>query len=182
MEPYRTHEVRWFWKGPIPDAMQAWFDGLGPSVEAESRTDRYLAPTSDALGVKLREGYVEAKRREDKVGQLAAGRVEATVEAWAKWSFDLADTPVPEGGWVAVAKRRRQRHRQAEGAVCALELATLEVEGETWGSVCLEAHGPDADARRTALEEAARTWLGHDDAPALAADDAMGYPAWLLSR
>ncbi len=180
--PYRTHEVRWFWPGPIAGEVEAWFGRLGPAVEPESRTDRYLAPTSDALGVKLREGNVEAKRREGTVGGLAAGGAEAEIEAWAKWSFDLVDAPVPDDGWVVVKKTRRQRVRQTAGAACALELATLEVAGETWTSICLEAHGPDADARRAALEAGARAWLDRPDAPALSPDAARSYPAWLRSR
>lgn len=182
MLPYRTHEVRWFWKGPIAADVEAWFKALGPASEPESRTDRYLEPTSDALGVKLRSGNVEAKRREGTAGRLAVAHAEATVEAWAKWSFALAEAPVPAEGWVAVAKTRRQRARHAAGAVCALELAVLEVEGETWTSVCLEAHGPDAEAQRAAIDAGAHDWLDRPDAPALPVEAAMGYAAWLRSR
>ena len=182
MTPYRTHEVRWFWRGPIAAPTQAWFDRLGPAVEAETRTDRYLEPTSDALGVKLREGFVETKRREGRDGRLTLGSADAPVETWAKWSFPRADERVPEERWVSVAKTRRQRQRGAAGAACVLELATLDVEGETWTSLCLEAHGPDAEARRAALDEAARAWLSRADAPVLGAAHAMGYPAWLRSR
>ncbi len=182
MTPYRTHEVRWFWRGPISDAVEAWFAALGPAAEVESRTDRYLEPVSDALGVKLREGNVEAKRREGEDGRIAAGPVEAVVERWAKWSFSLVETPVPDDGWVTVVKTRRQRIRRAPTAACALELATLEVDGGTWTSVCLEAHGPDPDARRAVLAHGARTWLDRPDAPPLPAHTAMSYPAWLRSR
>ena len=175
MDPYRTAEVRWFVRGPVPPQVRAWFDALGPGVEAESRTDRYLAPTGDALGVKLREGRVEAKRRAGTLGPLADAQGEA--ESWAKWSFETPDATDGDE-WVAVAKTRRQRH--ADG--CALELAEVVVEGAAWWSVCLEATGPTDDARLSALRDGARRWLARPDAPALTASAARGYPAWLRRR
>ena len=177
MRPYHTLEVRWFWRGDA-GAVGAWFSDLGPPVASESRTDRYLGPTSDDLGVKLREGRVEAKRREGAEGTLP-GRPE-TVAAWAKWSFPILGRPIPDGGWVEVAKTRRQRAVHLAGAACALELSGLQVEGETWGSLCLEAHGPTPAARREALDEAVRQWLA--DPPPLGDALASGYPAWLRAR
>ena len=180
--PYRSAEVRWFGRGEIPDAVEAWFAGLGEPVEAEARTDRYLAPTSDALGVKLREGQVETKRRDSVLGPLRVGASEAEVETWTKWSFTLAGA-VPGGvaeaagdfgdGWIAVAKSRRQRYH----GDAALELSRLEVAGQAWWSVCLEASGPDPAA---ALADAARQWLA--SAPPWPETQACGYPAWLRAR
>ncbi|WP_420456012.1 hypothetical protein [Rubrivirga sp.] len=179
MEPLRTAEARWFVRGPISPALWAWFDALGEPVEAESRTDRYLAPTDDGLGVKLREGHVEAKRREGTAGRLAMGRAEATIEAWAKWSFPLADTPDVGESWVEVAKTRRQRSLTASGGTCRIELSEVTVGTATWASVCLEADGPTALARRAALLAGARRWLDAEAAPTLPAAAARGYAAWL---
>ena len=180
MTTYRSAEVRWFGRGEIPPPVEAWFAGLGARPETETRTDRYLAPTSDALGVKLREGQVEAKRRQSTLDRLAVGETAATVELWAKWSFPLAE-PVEEIGddWVAVTKSRRQRHAEPAGEAgeCALELSRLAVDGQAWWSVCLEATGPDPAA---ALADAAGRWLA--GAPPLPASEARGYPAWLRMR
>ncbi|MGB3544970.1 hypothetical protein [Rubrivirga sp.] len=191
MRAYRTAEVRWFMPGAIPPAVRDWFDALGPgsspgqAPEAETRTDLYLAPTSDALGVKLRDGRVEAKRRTGTLGllDLEGGPVE--VEAWAKWSFETPTalesrqaSEANEAGWIPVEKTRRQRH--ADG--CALELSRIVLEGEDWWSVCLEATGADDAERRSALEAGARRWLAIEDAPSLASSDAAGYPAWLRAR
>ena len=180
VHPYRTAEARWFLRGPVPEPVRAWFDALGPPPETEARTDRYLAPSSRRLGVKVREGRVEAKRRDGPAGHLRVGRAASDVTLWSKWSFELAADAEPVGPWVEVAKRRRQR--EAAGGACALELAEVTVEGEAWWSVCLEATGPTDAARRTALVEAAGPWLGRDDAPALPDEAALGYPAWLLAR
>lgn len=168
MEAHRTAEVRWFMSGPIPPAARDWFDGLGLEAEAETRTDHYLEPASDALGVKVREGRVEAKRRTGTLGQLGAS---TEVEAWAKWSFETPTALEDADEWVEVAKTRWQRH--ADG--CALELSEIDLEDATWWSVCLEAVGTDDAARRAALEAGARRWLG--SAPELTGP--MGYPAWL---
>ena len=180
MDPFPTTEARWFLRGSIPAAAAAWFEALGAPVEPESRTDRYLRPTSDGLGVKVREGSLETKRREDRLGPLGAGASAGAVESWVKWSFDLAAPADPETGWVAVGKTRRQRQRRVAGGVCSLELAEVTAGGETWWSVCLEAFGRTAGARRDALDAAARAWLDRPDAPALPAEASMGYAAWLM--
>ncbi|WP_412061721.1 hypothetical protein [Rubrivirga sp. IMCC45206] len=175
-----TLEVRWFRPGPIPGAVTAWFASLGDPPDEEARTDRYLAPSSDALGVKLREGRLEMKRRAGAAGPVAAGAARATAEAWTKWSFALAESVGPlDGPWLAVAKRRRQYVLELAGGSCALELSTVTVAGAAWWSVCLEAEGTSPHARRAALAAGAARWLAVPDAPALAAADAQGYPAWL---
>lgn len=176
--PYRTHEVRWFHRGPLPDEVDAWFSALGDPVSVEARTDRYLSGVGDAVGMKVREGRVEAKRRDGAAGPFRAGRVEAEAEVWSKWLFPAEGDPAPSG-WVAVRKRRRQRRVAAAGGSCAVEVSEVEADGETWWSVCLEASGRSADARAAALGKAGALWLDRDDAPDLRPEDAMGYPAWL---
>lgn len=173
-----TLEARWFLPGAIPETAAAWFDSLGPDVTPESRTDRYLVPTeSNDLGLKVREGRVEAKQRTRTLrATLANGRV----EAWRKWSLGTADAH-PEPGWLGVAKTRRQRHVRIAGrARCSLELAALAVGSETWWSVCLEASGETAAARWRALRAGAERWgVGE---LALPPDASKGYPEWLRAR
>ena len=173
-------EVRWFLPGPIPDAAQAWFDLLGAPVEAASRTDRYLVPTeSDDLGVKMREGRIEAKQRTGRGQRGQWGSAEAVPESWRKWALGLAmDAPLAPG-WVDVSKTRRQRWVPLRGAACALELAVVQLGAATWWSLCLEAAGGTGEARQRVFREAARRWLDHPKAPALPAAAALGYPAWL---
>ncbi len=182
-----TAEVRWIVRGTIPPAVEAWFDALGAPADPERRTDRYLAPTDAALGLKWRDGAsgtsggpaVEPKRRDAVGDALRAGRAEASVETWAKWSLPTAaDAP---DDWIAVEKERRQRGIGTPDAGCALELTVLKVGGEAWWTVALEATGADDAARTHSLADGAAQWLDRDDAPTLAAADAMSYPAWLLS-
>ena len=173
-------EVRWFVRGPLAPEAEAWFASLGPDVADETRTDRYLVPTeSDDLGLKIREGTVQAKQRVGAFGMrpLAPGAC-GGVEAWRKWTLGSAGT-VPGEGWIDVVKSRRQRPVVLLGrhARCALELSELDARGEAWWSVCLEASGASPRARWMALRESARLWLRA--APSLNEEHAMGYPAWL---
>lgn len=174
-----TLEVRWFLPGPLPETVDTWFARFGPPVAPETRTDRYLTPTDDALGVKLRDGALEPKRRDAVLGPLAVGRAAGTVEAWTKWSFALADAATPGAGWVAVTKTRRQREIEVGRARCHLDLTEVTVGDGAWWSVCLEADGATAAERRVALGAGAARWLGTDDAPDLSAETSMSYPAWL---
>lgn len=174
-------EARWFMPGPLPPEAAAWFESLGPSVTPEARTDRYLVPVrSEELGLKVREGAVQAKQRTAALGlrPLAPGAV-GRVEAWRKWTLGTSEQ-TPEAGWIDVAKVRRQRTLVlVPGAArCALEVSEIEAGGEAWWSVCLEASGARGGGRWRALRAAARRWLG--SGPALAAEASEGYPAWLL--
>lgn len=167
-----TAEVRWFSVGPIPNAVTAWYDAHGPASPVDRRTDHYLDPTDAALGVKVRSGRVEAKRRQSV---LAARHAGARVERWTKWSFPLAGGAYPDTGWVAVEKARRQRGHRLAGGVCGIELTTVHLGPDAWWTVGLEATGPDPEA---ALAAGAARWLA--DAPPLG--EPLGYPAWLLAH
>jgi len=173
-------ELRWFLSGSVPDAAKRWFEALGPDVELESRTDRYLIPTeSDDLGLKVREGRVEAKQRTGREEERCWGHAEACPEAWRKWTLGLATHASLTPGWVDVSKTRRQRWVQRDGAGCALELAEVVLDGAVWWSICLEASGGTPGSRQLVFQEAAARWLGRSGAPALPVGAAFGYPAWL---
>lgn len=185
--PTRTAEARWFGRGPVPSAVEAWFASLGPVPTPEVRTDRYLAPTDAGLGVKLRRGddgtlMVEAKRREATGSRVEAGPARAPVETWTKWSFPLADSGALPQDWIQVGKQRRQHHQGSPEAGCSLELTMLTVSGETWWTVALEATAADAASRERLLRHAAARWLGAAGALPLGPDRAQGYPAWLQAR
>ena len=199
--PFETAEVRWFAPGPIPDAVAAWFDALGPAAAPASRTDRYLVPVSaDEPGVKLREGRLEVKQRVRSLGPEVLGAAEGVVETWRKWGLALAPhaaAPSAASGWVDVEKTRRLRgfaldaggalapvppeDQYADGAV-ALELSTLVVEGAAFWSVCLEANGADEAARLGTLRRVGRRVLAAAPEGALPRARSVGYPAWLASR
>lgn len=173
-----TVELRWFTPGPVPPAAAAWFDALVPVACVETRTDRYLAPAHDGCGRKLREGRAEVKQRLGTGARLDYGAAAGTPETWEKEVVEA----LPDREAVDVAKRRRTRRTELPDGICTLELAAVELRGEAWWTVCLEATSPSGGDPGRALREAARRWLTHPATPDLPAEAARGYPAWLRER
>ena len=199
---YATVEVRWFYRGPIPPPVKAWFERGGPGVERQPvRVDHYLQlPSGDNLNIKLRQGRIEIKRRTaparmTQFHERAAG----AVEAWQKWSFELAAPDSagtrclsPPSAWIPVRKARRLRTYQVTGGLagaaepasetpdrgCEVELTHVDVLGETWWTLAFEAFGPEAGLQETLLLVAERVF-GDDEPPQLRANASYGYAAWL---
>lgn len=189
--------MRWFYPGAMPQPVTGWFDALeGAPKGEEVRTDLYLHPTDGALGVKVRAGRLELKRAEGEheLCQLHP-RVAGRLEHWRKWSFSLAQEPSAlegSGRWWAVRKARRlrsyrvgpERAAAASGKAsfegrCDLELARVEVAGQTWWSLCLEAYGRPERIRETFLQTAAYVFA-ETEPPALDLDNSLGYAEWLF--
>jgi hypothetical protein len=202
MQP--TMEVRWFGRAAVPADVERWFlDAELPPEREARRVDRYLvALPGDAVGVKVRQGRLEAKVRAAE-GGLARwhGRLAGRVEAWRKWSLRLAEGDAAlaaiEAGaadWLGVAKERRARHyavtaerparptpvaaRPAGG--CTLELTRLEVGAQAWWTLGFEAFGADgAGAGQLDLVVAHVVARAAAPPPDLSATVSCGYPAWL---
>ncbi len=184
-------EIRWFGRGSPAPAMRAWFEAGERSPEAEpARDDRYLAHPDESLGIKLRQGKLEIKRRESLLEPLILPGVAGVVERWRKWSFALAEDDLPSEAWIAVHKRRLVRkyacqdgralaiaaaERPAQG--CNVELTELTVHGDSWWTLGFEAFGAES-LLRDCLEATARAvFVGA--APRFDVRDSYGYPAWL---
>jgi hypothetical protein len=200
---YPTLEVRWFFKGEIPQGIWDWVEDRGlNSIAAPARIDYYLRiAESDSLGVKLREGRIEVKQRFGQreivnFGDQAAGYL----EQWRKWSFPVLDTQevLAELGsnpsnWVGVRKTRHlgiyqsTDHGIEQAAAdtslnlgCGWEFVALQVEGlqEPWCSVGFESFGTSAK-QRDILLSVAENLLLMKLAPKLGLVDSFGYPRWL---
>ena len=203
---YLTLEVRWFYPGPRPgrivEALQA--RSCLPA-RLPVRQDHYLLLGGEpALGIKLREGNVEVKRRLEAPRQVEVGPgAVGWVARWRKWRFPLAqgDAPgavplgqllVPASAWIAVEKERRlQRYRlggdsQAVSVPleapaetgCEFELSRVWARGEEWWSVCFEAFGPGPRLEQALLAVVAKV-LGTGWPEALEVEQSWSYPAWL---
>jgi hypothetical protein len=196
-----TEEIRWFFAGAIPQPVTAWFRAyVGDAPAQLPRTDFYLRlAEGDSLGIKLRQGRIEVKQREEadtliQLGERAAGRM----ESWRKWSFGLAETEVgvaETGQWAGVWKARRWclfvveengRITPAppaaileQGCACELTDVRLADSSEWWWSLGFEAFGGTAVERRERLLHVAGKFLGLGDAPLLAAEQSYSYPKWL---
>jgi hypothetical protein len=185
-------EVRWFVRGAVDRAVRAWFEsGERPPEWEPEREDRYLAHPDESLGIKLRQGKLEIKRRESILESLALPCVIGSVERWRKWSFALADDDLPHNSWIAVHKRRRVRKyairdgraraipaddRPEQG--CNVELTELTVNDDSWWTIGFEAFGHESSLQDHLLTVARVVFA--DEAPRLDLHDSYGYPAWLV--
>ena len=200
---FPTAEVRWFYRGAVPQQILAWFQRGGQKpVAVSSRVDHYLRlADGDLLGIKLREGRIEIKQRHGSAGAVRLhDRVAGQVQHWRKWSFPLdeagSELPgllVPPSSWIGVEKARRLRTYRVGGddtivAVsareypergCGWELTGVRVRGEAWWSLGFEAFGEQATLRQRLLLVAEHV-LCADEPPELEVQDSFSYPRWLL--
>ena len=194
-----TVEVRWFYLGRVPPSLLAWFRGVAGDAQAQPRrVDHYLRlESTEALGIKLREGQIEIKQRQRHLGLARFHeRVAGQVEAWRKWSFALTEPGllVPASSWIAVEKERTLIQFQVDsgGRVeplspigygaggCGLELTHIQAGGAAWWSLGLEAHGAEATLHEN-LVAVARHLFARGTGPRLKSTASYGYPRWLAS-
>lgn len=196
-------EVRWFGRGEPPPALTDWFTRAVLHAEQQPvRVDHYLRGSgSDALGIKLREGRLEIKRRVASAGlrELAAGCA-GYVETWRKWAFLLAPEAQafesPESGsWASVTKSRHIGRfvLSAAGqpvpaaldallpAACDCELTAVALgRSEPWWTLGFEAFGPALSALGLLLA-VAHQLLRMALALSLTEEMSQSYPAWLTA-
>ena len=190
----RSLEVRWILRGHLAGEVEDWF-GRFPA-EAMALEDAYLLdPYLPGLSVKVRGGReLEVKVYGGSPGLLeVAGRARGRLQSWRKWSFPHGPASPSRGdsaGWRLVSKRRRISFfaqatemgspQLGEQPGCGVELTAVDLRGEPWWTLCLEATGP-ADALRRELDAAAA--LVFADALAggveLGIDDSQSYAQWL---
>jgi hypothetical protein len=195
-----TLEVRWFKKGKIPEDMQAWFRNLeGDLSEQKVRTDFYLRMNdNDGLGIKLREGRIEIKKRKQNFGKLRLDSGLAGIfESWEKWGFNVADSSMDHENiadpnyWIAVRKQRLLRKYDLAGnnirpispesivnEAFNLELSTIVLFDQTCWSLNLEAYGGN-NLDPEVFKRMSNFLL--QDVPVFPLKDAIscGYPQWM---
>jgi hypothetical protein len=194
-----TAEIRWFLRGTLPEEVSRWFETVcGTTTLYPTRVDLYLAlPETDAVGVKLREGLLEVKRKDGDLGLLNLHpNVAGHGNTWTKWSFPasmeeghLGDLAPNAPGWLAVAKTRRlstltispdgvvdlANEGPALGRACWIELTEVRMDHDEWWSLGFEAVGPK-ECLQEDLERAAQHLFGLSDPPTLTADTSFAYP------
>lgn len=201
---YPTAEVRWFSWGTAPRAVLDWLErGIGLPEPQTPRRDHYLHLLDNAsLGIKLREGRIEIKRRTQQRGTARfAENVVGIVEHWRKWSFPISPSSpqagahtwlTPATDWIAVDKARRLRRYglAPDGTLsqvslermpqrgCEFELSEVRAAGDTWWSVCLEAFGPEKGLEDS-LYAVATLYLTRDWPVAMEEGQSCGFPDWI---
>ncbi len=199
---FPTIEARWFYPGPIPPDVLAWYHYGERAPEAQpARIDYYLRLTDRGdLSLKLREKRIEIKQRTEQYGvQQLHERVHGLVEGWRKWSFGINDFGSGLGDltgsrppWIAVHKARRlRRYVVTDGGEviaiagmevvpqgCNIELAELTLQGEKWWSLAFETFGPEERLHATFVCVVGHTLCGKA-VPNLDAAHSHGYAQWL---
>jgi hypothetical protein len=195
-----TLEVRWIFRGRVPDTMLAW---LGPfDDEVEEREDRYLVePASSDLGVKIK-GVVQLDLKvfRGSPGELVLpGGGLGRLELWEKWTFPLDGSALPPeeaSAWLTLGKvRHRRSFRAAGGGVverpvrdaglpgCTVELTEVAVGGEEWWALGLEAGGQPESLRPVLMATVASLiQVPAPDDVALELSASMSYAGWLSAN
>ena len=171
-----TLEVRWFSFGEAPLEVKKWYESsLGELSQPETREDRYLKPNGDYFNLKLRQGNLELKWRQQELGCYTWGdRLEGKVERWQKWTCPkILAKLLPQAGWITVQKRRSQRHHEN----VSYELTQLTVQESAWWSLAFEAQGSDFSRFTDVVSQVSQTYPG----PNLLAEHSCAYPHWLAS-
>lgn len=203
MSMLSSTELRWFYPGKLPNAICAWFSSeeVGNSLEPpEEREDIYLAIALDCdyMGIKLRQGRLEIKWRKAELGIVSiAPRVNGKLESWNKWTCEDStenfqpQSVINKSHWVKVSKVRQQRKYQVleQNLVqevslfatidrgCNVELTQLNIGGDNWWSIALEAFGDTNDN----LHFVANKVFQHYNAFSLEPKNSFAYPSWLIS-
>jgi hypothetical protein len=199
VDNFKTIEVRWFYPEVIPVDLLTWWDTLGELLVADNRTDVYLQSSSPDVGVKLRQGNLEVKYRQARLGAMEInGFGSSHVERWLKWiCIDDSSSLNPaqftdRSGWITVAKSRLQRLYQVEfgdkiqlrsiskpqAGAAAIEVTQLQVEQQIWWTIACEYLGDNLDLDRQFLPLVNTLLLA---CPISHSDRSIsgGYPQWL---
>jgi hypothetical protein len=196
-------ELRWFWRGALPPAVEAWFRKREvPAGGGKSRTDEYLVDRNQIeLGLKKR-GIKTGIEIKGLVGirRTVSIPFDGRVQIWSKWTSETLtidhlprvvvqktrwlrkyDTSSSEPIEIELDEDERPRHApdQLPERGCHFELVTLQVDGDStlWSSVGFEAFGDLA----TVEESLDRTLEKVAPRPGLPAGRELSYPAWLAT-
>jgi hypothetical protein len=198
---FETTEVRWFYKSTTWPHVEAWFKkGLREATVEPFRVDYYLSmPLEEELGIKVRDGRLEIKRRvQDDGTHSFSDRISGHISTWRKWSFPLGNSDQflesAKEPWIKVGKDRLVRkfsvaeHNQIDEidprspAVCGciFEFARLNVTKDSfWCSIGLEAFGDYPGSKRNTVKSVLSKLLDETGGPVLPVDISMDYPSWL---
>jgi hypothetical protein len=192
----KTIEARWFYTGILPDEVLKWFNTLGdPLAAPDSRADFYLQSSSPEIGLKIRQGNLEVKHRQQQLGTIDLDKFGSTqIEQWTKWICnDRAAHPPEFGkqGWIQVDKVRYQRFYQVEFEetieltsiatprknAAAIEITQLHLR-QPWWTIACEYLGDNISIDRQFLpliRSLVYSYPYLTSAPIISS----GYPEWL---
>ncbi len=159
MDNFGSIEIRWFYPGVLPDEISKWFATLGKPLEKiDTRSDFYLQSSSPDIGVKLRQGNLEVKSRQQDWTIVIDGWEHSQVEQWTKWiclddrSSLTSSTIGSKLGWIKVDKIRDRRLYRVDfndrlqltqipipiDKAVAIEMTQLQVKDRIWWTIACE--------------------------------------------
>lgn len=193
-----TAELRWFFDGPLPEAVHSWFTEASTRGLSESRRDAYRHDNLVDVGVKRRFGTtLELKKRLDAPEPAEVGGMSGQIETWRRWSpADHLVAVAADTLWIDVDKtviKRRfdkdgreisltEENRAMTGQGCDAEIVALSVCGRPAWSLAFAAFGPVAVRRGYLLDTWRESILNAPSQPHLDFSRAVpfGYPEWLV--
>jgi len=198
-------EIRWFWMGPGPCELDAWFRDPErhpcPPGGGGSRTDEYLRDEGqEELGIKRRGGQkaIEVKGLVAELGEIRTAPFVGRVELWTKWTSEALE--VPPAATVRTDKRRWVRKFSTDGQVpvevaldgserpvtgsppargCNVELTEVRI-GSVWWTLGFESFG-SIDTVEADLGTVAALIARERRPPSLDGWKLASYPRWLRS-
>jgi len=196
---FQSAEIRWFFKGNIPEKISLWFADLdGIFEKQETRTDQYLLlKNTNSLGIKIREGKFEIKERHTRARKtLTTGNIEGDVEVWTKWSFDsdVGEQSLArsiKGEFIPVEKTRELQKYifDSKGNIsrgfdnyrsngCNLELTKVILNNQLWWTLGLETYGKPEKQEKNL--NTAFYFIFQSEFPGILTTlRSFGYPQWL---
>jgi hypothetical protein len=112
-------ELRWFYKGQLPNELNTTFCNSDIKLEPESRTDYYLLiENCDSLGIKLRNSRLEIKKLKRNHIELLNKYVNGKMEQWIRWEWNDTNSfneilqfiqANKYNPWIKIDKKRLQK-------------------------------------------------------------------------
>jgi hypothetical protein len=196
-----TCEIRWFNNGNLPEEIVHHLKQLPGKFEGHpERTDVYfLLKGAPDLGIKLREGRVELKKRTSVHDDYDFSGISGQVESWRKWSIQATGELNPfhpmfqnPKHWVNIRKTRSlvkfgitnnemlvlpPEDRYPENGI-TLEASVLEMKKVTWWTVGLECYGAPENVHTYLLNFAPKI-LKNLAVKGFSRSNSFGYPEWI---
>jgi hypothetical protein len=186
---FPTAEIRWFFRANIAAEISDWFHRFDDGPEKfEPRTDHYLRiQDNDSMGIKIREGRLEIKKRHGESETINVFRGQGRLERWQKWGFEIRNPGSINrylksfpGEWIGIRKERSQILFGTLESGCGWELTEVQVVGmpDRWWTMGFEAFGRDEDLRKTLLKALEQSKLSSLNCK-FDIENSFGYPYWL---
>jgi hypothetical protein len=193
-------EIRWFYKGQIPNKLYQLFSNSNLQTKPELRTDYYLLiENCDSLGIKLRNSRLEIKwLKKREHFDFSKKNIEGNQERWIRWEWNDTNSfneilrfiqVNKDNPWVKIDKKRIQKKFSIfdnslveiplENAHFdfSIELTQLKVYEHLWWSIGCDTFQNKNDVRF--FIQLIEQYTDEQFRKSLKSDSSYGYPKWI---